>query len=98
MRPVLAALALIVPLVGCGPNAVGEACAYPGENRDCAEGALCTPDVGVGAGDPGDATWASYTCRVDCTISGDCAEGFECRAVTGREMLRACQPIPMAAP
>lgn len=96
MRPVLAALALSLALLGCGPNAVGESCAYPGETRDCIDGAVCTPDVGAGMGDPGDPTWATYTCRVDCTVTGDCAEGFECRAITGRETLRSCQPVATA--
>lgn len=96
MRPVLAALVLLVTVCGCGPNAVGEPCANPGETTDCVEGARCTQDRGVAVTDPGDPSWSSYTCRTDCTTSASCPDGFDCLAVVGRETFRTCQPVATA--
>jgi hypothetical protein len=103
MRALSTALALLprglvgafvgLSLAACGPNGVGEACGYPGESRDCAEGAICTPDIMAETPGGFDPTWASYTCRVDCTTGTRCDEGFECRPVSGREMISTCQPL-----
>jgi|APLow6443716910_1056828.scaffolds.fasta_scaffold369958_1 hypothetical protein len=89
---------LALSLWGCGPNAVGEACAYPGETRDCIDGAICTQDISPPTPDGYSANWASFTCRTDCGGGAACGEGFVCRPITGREMLSSCQPILAAAP
>ena len=88
-----AAAFLALSLAACGPSGVGGPCQYPGEGRDCEEAAICTPDVMPEMPGGFDPTWASYTCRVDCTTGVACDEGFECRPVPTREMVSTCQPV-----
>lgn len=97
MRAVTLSL-FALSLVACGPNGVNEPCAYPGETTDCVDGAICTPDLAIDRPVDYSPTWSTYTCRTDCGGGLACPAGFECRGVTGREMLSTCQPIPATAP
>lgn len=88
------ALALFLPLSGCGGvGEVGETCERPASADECVEGAICATDPSGSGGAGTDPTWESYTCRAVCTDQSDCAVGEECRGVTGAFATRACQPV-----
>lgn len=94
MRALASTVLLGLSLAACGPSGLGGPCGYPGEARGCTDDAICTPDVMPESPGGFDPTWASYSCRADCTSGQACEAGFECRPVPTREMVSTCQPVP----
>ena len=91
--PCSSALVLLLALSGCGgAGGVGDSCERPGSEEDCVDGAICATNPSAG-GDETDPSWDSYTCRSICTQESECADGEECRGVTGAFATRACQPV-----
>lgn len=80
---VLAVLATMGCLLGCGESDIGEECDESGTTDECVADGVCTGEGGETA-----------YCRLICTVQEDCPEGFNCNGVPGASAseLKSCQP------
>ena len=87
----IAAAALGLSAMACGPGEVGQNCAGAATEDNCVDGAICTPDRSDSTEPTSSPNGDTATCRTICESNLQCDGDMTCRRVSG-SMLSSCQP------